>query len=94
MTNGSQSFTASHESQIYRVTPSKVKPLETTGAGDAFACGFVGMYLQKTDFAQSLKAGVCNAQSVITHCGAKEKLLSSLALKRAIKRVKVRVQKL
>jgi hypothetical protein len=41
-----------------------------------------------------LKAGVCNAQSVITHCGAKEKLLSSLALKRAIKRVKVRVQKL
>jgi len=94
ITDGPSPFFASNEGVMYKITNSNIRPLESTGAGDAFASGFVGMYLKTGKFEQSLKSGVVNAQSVITHCGAKEKLLSLTQIKRGISSSKIRIKQL
>lgn len=43
---------------------------DTTGAGDAFSSGFLSQFISEHSLAQSLKAGVLNAQAVITTLGA------------------------
>lgn len=85
ITDGPKKLYASQNGKDTWVQPDDVPPIETTGAGDAFACGFVGMYMRGKTLKQCLKAGIANGQSVITHHGAKEKLLSKNALLKAIK---------
>lgn len=50
--------------------------LETTGAGDAFAATFTACHMRGLDLATSLHYAMTNAESVLQHKGAKEKLLS------------------
>lgn len=72
--NGAHCYDAAVE-MVYSVKPGRVKIVETTGAGDAFASGFIaGMILGK-DISTSLKVGMLNAESVISHLGAKNVLL-------------------
>jgi ribokinase len=59
----------------------KVKVVETTGAGDAFASGMVGGLALGKDLRFSVRLGIANATSVVMHLGAKNKLLT---LKEAI----------
>ena len=62
-------------SKRYFLKPNKVKVVERTGAGDAFASGFVaGMIAGKT-IPESLKLGLRESESVIRYFGAKNKLL-------------------
>lgn len=63
------------EGFFYNILPVKLKIKETTGAGDAFASGFVAakMLGKNTEFA--LKLGMLNAESVIRYKGAKNILL-------------------
>ncbi len=60
----------------YSAIPRKVKVLETTGAGDAFSSAFVAGILKTQDIEFSINLGISNAESVISHLGAKNKLLT------------------
>ena len=76
ITLGKNGATASDGRYLYRIKARKVKVIESTGAGDAFASGFLSGLLKKNDIEFALKIGKVNAESVITHPGAKEKLLT------------------
>lgn len=55
-----------------------IKPkeiIDTTGAGDAFASGFLGEYLKTDSIEKALLFGAKNASSVIEHLGAQNGLL-------------------
>jgi ribokinase len=68
----------------YRIIPHKIKVVERTGAGDAFGSGFVaGLMVGKT-IPESLKLGLRESESVITHIGAKNNLIK-LNLKKMIR---------
>lgn len=53
------------------------KVIDTTGAGDAFASGFLGEYLKTDSIKKALLFGARNASSVIQYLGAQNGLLSS-----------------
>ena len=62
-------------SKKYRLKPNKIKVVERTGAGDAFASTFVAGLIKNLGIERSLRLGLKNAESVIRHFGAKNKLL-------------------
>ncbi|MGV8140890.1 MAG: carbohydrate kinase family protein [Candidatus Woesearchaeota archaeon] len=68
---------------VYSAKPGRVKILETTGAGDAFASGFLTGIILGKDVGTSLKLGMLNSESVISHLGAKNVLLDHKAIKMA-----------
>ena len=67
------------EKHFYSIKPAKVKLKETTGAGDAFASGFVAGKILGKSTEYSLRLGMLNAESVIKYKGAKNKLLGKEA---------------
>ncbi len=75
ITEGSKGAHTYDGNYIYSLAGGKVKVVETTGAGDAFASGFVSGIIKKGDIEFALKLGKANAESVITYHGAKNKLL-------------------
>jgi len=68
-----------------KLIPYKIKILETTGAGDSFASAFVAAYINKKPLDVCLQWGYSQASSVISHLGAKEKLLKKSELLRSKK---------
>lgn len=77
----------------YFVRPKKIKVIETTGAGDAFASTFIGAYMIKQDISYALQLAQLNSESVIKRFGAKNKLLTKEELIRQHKFRKPRVSK-
>ena len=59
----------------YYLKPHKIKIVERTGAGDAFASGFVAGQVAEKNIMESLKLGLSESESVIRYFGAKNKLL-------------------
>ncbi len=53
------------------------KPVETTGAGDAFATGFIGALMHTKTTADALKWGAVNAASVVGQVGPQAGLLTN-----------------
>jgi ribokinase len=68
-----------HKDIIYSTIPAKVKVVETTGAGDAFASALCAGLLMKDDPIFALKLGMLQAESTIQYKGAKNILLSKKA---------------
>jgi ribokinase len=73
--NGAHCYNTQDET-VYSAKPARVNVVETTGAGDAFASGFVAGIMSGKDVGISLKMGMLNAESVIQYLGAKNILLS------------------
>ena len=63
------------KTKTYSIDPPKLKIVEKTGAGDAFAAGFVAGLIKKKPIEYCLKLGVREAGAVIRHIGAKNNLL-------------------
>ncbi len=61
--------------KFYREKPHKIKVIERTGAGDAFASGFAGSIICGKNIQESLKFGIKESESVIKYFGAKNNLL-------------------
>lgn len=62
--------------KVYSISPHKqIKVAERTGAGDAFAASFVCAIIKNKDIDFALKLALANSESVITHYGARNKLL-------------------
>lgn len=60
-------------------------PIETTGAGDAFASGFFGAYLKEKTLEECLKWGAANAGSSVKFHGGVEGLLKEEGILEKIK---------
>jgi len=75
ITQGKKGCHAYDGKKVYSIKPNAVKVLESTGAGDSFASAFLTGIIKKKDIKTSLKIALANAESVITHFGAKNKLL-------------------
>ena len=84
ITDGANGCHASDTINYYFLKASKLKVIESTGAGDAFASGFISSLSKNKSIETSLKFGIVNAESVIQHIGAKPGLLK---YKEAIKRI-------
>ncbi|MFH1501128.1 MAG: carbohydrate kinase family protein [archaeon] len=75
ITDKNQSIQAYDGKKKYSLKPHKIKVIERTGAGDAFASGFVAGLVVGFNVERSLKLGLKESESVIRYFGAKNKLL-------------------
>ena len=85
ITAGKKGAHAYDGKKVYSIKAHNINVLEATGAGDSFASSFLAGIIKKKDINFALKLALANAESVITHFGAKNKLLS---WKEATKRIK------
>lgn len=76
ITDGEKTIYAQEGLKKYIINPPKTKPVEVTGAGDAFTAGFLSSYIKTQNTEFSLKIATQNATSVIKHYGAHNILLS------------------
>ena len=86
VTDGEKGAAASDGEYYYYVKGHKVKVVETTGAGDAFASSFVAGMMKTNDVEFAMQLGIANAESVIQHYGAKNILMKMGDAIRAIKK--------
>lgn len=93
ITNGKNELYVIDKNHIYTAKPPLIKVVDATGAGDAFAASFLCGILKKNDIEFAIKLGIVNAQSVITHYGAKNILLTFHQAMKAIKKLKIRIHK-
>lgn len=67
---------------VYRAaTFDDVRPIDATGAGDAFGAGFVAGLLEKDDILYALRLASANAASVISELGGAEGALTKKAFR-------------
>lgn len=66
----------SSEQQMYFCTTFGTPVVEKTGAGDAFAAGFLASFLAGGSLEESLLCGTANGSSVVEHIGAQKGLLT------------------
>jgi len=76
ITEGPKGAYASNGFEFYFVKAKGIKIIETTGAGDAFASGFITGMIKNKPLDYCLQLGQVEAESVISHLGAKERLLT------------------
>ncbi|MBW2965148.1 carbohydrate kinase family protein [Candidatus Woesearchaeota archaeon] len=82
ITDGSKGVHVFDGRQFYSGTPNKLKPVDTTGAGDAFGTGFLAGWIMKSSspvperIRAAIKLGMCESESVIMYTGAKTGLLT------------------
>ncbi len=86
ITDGKKCAYAYDGEYMYAIKSNKIKIIETTGAGDAFACTFLSGMIKKNNVEFALKLARANAESVIQHHGAKNKLLTYKEALRVIKK--------
>lgn len=71
ITNRDKEVFAYDGEKRYSITPHKIKIRERTGAGDAFASGFVAGQITEKSIVDSLNLGLQESESVIRYQGAK-----------------------
>ncbi|MCX6762616.1 MAG: carbohydrate kinase family protein [Candidatus Moranbacteria bacterium] len=76
ITDGTKGAYCSDGKKIYFSRIKKVKTVDVTGAGDAFASGFLGFYLKGNSIRKSLTAGIVNSASVVQYIGTTKELLT------------------
>tara|TARA_Y100000294_G_scaffold44656_1_gene41251 strand:- start:1231 stop:2322 length:1092 start_codon:yes stop_codon:yes gene_type:complete len=93
ITDGNKGVYVFDGNHLYYGKPSNINVVETTGAGDAFASSFLSGMIRKNDVEFAMKLGMTNAESVITHHGAKNKLLKYNGALRVMKGRPIKVTK-
>ncbi|MEA2037572.1 MAG: carbohydrate kinase family protein [Nanoarchaeota archaeon] len=73
-------------SYMYFIKSNNIKIIETTGAGDAFACTFLSGMIKKNNIEFALRLARANAESVIQYHGAKNRLLKYNQALKAMKK--------
>ncbi len=94
ITNGKKEINAYDGKNIYIMIPNKIRVVESTGAGDAFASSFLSGIIKKNDVEFALRLGLVNSESVIQHSGAKNKLLKYREALEIIKKSSIKIKKL
>lgn len=75
LTQGTDGCLASNDHHIWHAGTRQIPVVDTTGAGDAFGCGFVGSWIRHQDIQRALQDATANSESVIGFLGAKKGLL-------------------
>jgi len=77
MTKGGQGVTASDGKYLYSALPNKDRKIvDTTGAGDSFASGFLSDYIRYNgDIEKAIQLGLGNSEANLAEVGAKTGLL-------------------
>ena len=91
ITDGSNGNSVFDGSRLLRSKPRNIKIKERTGAGDAFASGFVSEMIVSQDLERAIKAGSLNAESVIQHYGAKTGLLKKSEMEKELRKNQIKV---
>ena len=96
ITDGQNELFAADENHIYSAIPPQSKRVDTTGAGDAFAASFLSGLIRNKGMVFAIKLGIINAQSVISHYGAKNILLTYREAMKLMRksRIKVKIRKI
>jgi len=76
MTKGKDGAVVSDGKNIYRVGIFPAKVIDRTGAGDAFASGFVSGLIYKGNIKYAIRLGSANATAVVGEIGAKDGILA------------------
>lgn len=93
VTNGKKGAIAYNGKQFFEVPALDVKRVDSTGAGDSFAVGFLGkIIIDENDFTEipdelineALKWGIVNSNSVITEIGAQKGLLTKQEIEKSV----------
>jgi len=85
MTDGVRGAWASDGTETFFVPGRKVEALDSTGAGDAFASGFLGAYLKERPLKECLDWGIANSSNEVQFYGAIEGLLDEKGILEKIK---------
>ncbi len=91
ITDGKNKLWALHEGKIYSARPPKVRVVETTGAGDAFASSLLAGIIRKWSFEDCIRLGLINSTSVLQQVGAKNNLLTWREALQLMKRCRIEV---
>ncbi len=75
VTEGTEGSLAGTADQAWHCGTHPIRVVDTTGAGDAFGCGFVGSYMRSQDIPQAMQFATANSEAVIQVVGAKPGLL-------------------
>lgn len=94
MTKGPEGLSASDGKKIYSAGVFKEqKVIDRTGAGDAFASGFVAGLMIKNDIPFAIRVGSANATSVVEHIGAQPGILKRAEInKDRFKNLEIKVE--
>lgn len=93
ITLGKKGSAACDGKSVYYINPADVKVIETTGAGDAFASTFLSGIIRKNNIEYAARLATLNAGSVISHPGAKNKLLTRQEAARLMKSSNIKIVK-
>ncbi|MFP4567413.1 MAG: carbohydrate kinase family protein [Candidatus Woesearchaeota archaeon] len=91
ITDGSRGAYGYDGENLLHAHPKKVKLVETTGAGDAFASAFTAAIMTNNNIKNALKWGMIQAEQVIQSRGAKNKLLTKKEMLYSIKKDKRKI---
>lgn len=75
VTEGKKGVHATDGKKMFSLKASKIKVVDATGAGDAFASAFLAGMIKNNDMNLALRLGMANAESVISKFGTKAGLM-------------------
>ena len=86
LTRGELGSVIVYGKEYYEISPEKdAKVMDTTGAGDMYAAGFLHGYINKEDLATCGRMGNITATAVIAHFGARPEISLAKVLKEKLK---------
>lgn len=86
ITDGAKGSYASNGQEKYFMPIFPIKPVDKTGAGDAYASGFMAAHLKNKNLAEAMAWGTANAGHVTTKIGAEHGLLNEKSLQKILKK--------
>jgi ribokinase len=90
LTDGERGAWAYDGERNVHVETSKIKVVDTIGAGDAFASAFLAAHIKGENIAECLKWGIINGGNVVQYYGGQEGLLGQEELEEKAKNVEVK----
>lgn len=91
VTEGGKGAYLSDGIMLYQAKAFGSKPVNTTGAGDAFGSAFCTGMILKNDWDYALRLAILNADGVIQAMGAKNGLLNKLPKQKDLDKVKISI---
>jgi ribokinase len=88
ITDGERGAWVSDGNEIIHAEIISVNPVDSTGAGDAFASGFMAAYIKEKSLEECLKWGIANGCNAVNYYGGTEGLFREEDILEKIKEVK------